>query len=84
MQNIWLQDINLDNHRCFFTSSPSGWTSDELGYAWLTTLFDPETKEKARRRWRLLILDGHGSHVSMAFTIFYNANKILLATPFNA
>jgi hypothetical protein len=53
IQDTWLQDFNPNDHHCFFTSSPSGWTNDELGYAWLTTLFDRETKAKARRRWRL-------------------------------
>jgi hypothetical protein len=38
-----------------------------------------ETKAKARRRWQLLILDGHGSHVNMEFINFCDANMILLA-----
>jgi hypothetical protein len=79
IQDTWLQDFNPNDHPCFFTSSASGWTNDELGYAWLTTLFDRETKAKARRRWRLLILDGHGSHVNMKFINFCDVNRILLA-----
>jgi hypothetical protein len=46
--------------------------------AWLEQLFDRETRKKARRKWRLLILDGHGSHVTMDFISFCDANKILL------
>jgi hypothetical protein len=38
------------------------------------------TKAKARRHWRLLFLDGHGSHVTMKFLNYCEANKILLAT----
>jgi len=40
-----------------------------MGFSWLTTLFDVETKKKARngRFWRLLILDGHGSHININF-----------------
>jgi hypothetical protein len=79
IQDSWLQDFDPEEQKCFFASSSSGWTNDELGYAWLTTIFDRETKEKARRKWRLLILDGHGSHVTMRFINFCDTNKILLA-----
>ncbi|KAI9034731.1 uncharacterized protein KD926_006352 [Aspergillus affinis] len=80
LQDSWLQDFEVSQHKCFFASSPSGWTNDELGYAWLRDIFDRETKAKARRRWRLLILDGHGSHVNMKFFNYCEANKILLMT----
>jgi hypothetical protein len=80
IQDSWLQDFDPKLHACFFASSPSGWTNDELGYAWLTNIFDRETKEKARRRWRLLILDGHGSHFTMKFIDYCDANRILLMT----
>ncbi|KAF2186874.1 hypothetical protein K469DRAFT_705401, partial [Zopfia rhizophila CBS 207.26] len=33
-------------YKCYFTSSPSGWTNEDIGYAWLTQVFDRETKEK--------------------------------------
>jgi hypothetical protein len=32
LQDTWLDEFELDEHSCFFTSSPSGWTNDELGY----------------------------------------------------
>jgi hypothetical protein len=35
MQDIWLQDFDSIQYQCFFTSSPTGWTNDELGYQWL-------------------------------------------------
>jgi hypothetical protein len=80
IQDSWLQDFKAINHQCFFASSPSGWTNDELGFAWLRDIFNRETKDKARRRWRLLILDGHGSHITMKFINFCKANKIHLMT----
>lgn len=61
LQNTWLRDLDTTHQRCFFTSSPSGWTNNNIGLAWLRDVFNEETKDKARRRWRLLILDGHGS-----------------------
>jgi hypothetical protein len=80
IQDTWLQDFDPKLHDCFFASSPSGWTNDELGFAWLKDIFDRHTKEKARRRWRLLILDGHGSHITMKFIDYCNDNRILLMT----
>ena len=46
-----------------FTTSPNGWTNNDLGLTWLEQVFDRRSKLKARRRWRLSILDGHDSHV---------------------
>lgn len=59
---------------------PSGWTNDIIGISWLREIFDRETKDKARRQWRLLILDGHGSHVTKEFIEYCYANKIYLLT----
>ena len=79
IQDTWLQDFDPTEHKTFFSSSPSGWTNNEIGLAWLKQVFDRETKAKARRSYRLLILDGHGSHISMAFIKYCDDNKILLA-----
>jgi hypothetical protein len=80
IQEAWLEDFDSTIHNAQFNSSPSGWTSDEIGRAWLE-VFEKQTKEKARigREWRLLIVDGHGSHVNMAFINFCDAHRILLA-----
>jgi hypothetical protein len=59
-------------------TSPSGWLYDQLGLAWLEQVFDRCTKKKAQRRWRLLILDGHGSHLTMDFIRYCNANRIFI------
>jgi hypothetical protein len=42
-------------------------------------VFDRYTKPKARREWRLLIVDGHGSHLTMRFLDWCKANRILVA-----
>jgi DDE superfamily endonuclease. len=67
MPDNWLRDFNPDEHNCFFASSPSGWTNDNLGYLRLTTLFNRKTKAKVGRSYRLLIFDGHGSHITIKF-----------------
>ncbi|KAF2837260.1 DDE-domain-containing protein [Patellaria atrata CBS 101060] len=68
-----------EEQECFSTASPTGWTNDELGLRWLETVFDRSTKTKAGRAWRLLIVDGHGSHINMPFLEYCISNKIILA-----
>ncbi|KAF2182033.1 DDE-domain-containing protein [Zopfia rhizophila CBS 207.26] len=78
VQNSWLQDYEPSSQEAFFTASPTGWTNDNLGFEWLTKVFDRHTKAKARhgRDWRLLIVDGHGSHVNMTFINWAVAHQI--------
>jgi len=47
-----------------FSTSNSGWTSDSHAYEWLTTVFEPSTKPASPTQRRLLIMDGHGSHIT--------------------
>ncbi len=79
IQSSWVAAIKEEKHSVFVTSSPSGWTNNDIGLAWLKEVFDRSTQQKARRRWRLLIVDGHGSHLTMDFIKFCDSNKILLA-----
>jgi hypothetical protein len=81
LQDSWLQDFDSTKHAAFFASSPTGWTNDELGYRWLETVFDRFTKQKARqgRDWRLLLVDGHGSHINMRFLDYCRKHSILVA-----
>jgi hypothetical protein len=48
LQDSWLQAFDPDDHWAFFTSSPSGWTNNDIGLAWLKQVFDRATKAKAR------------------------------------
>jgi hypothetical protein len=78
IQSSWVDAIQAGEHRVFITSSPSGWTNDDIGLAWLEQVFNRETKAKARSSWRLLILDGHGSHVTSSFIDYCDQHRILL------
>ena len=78
VQASWVAPIDPKKHDIFFTTSPTGWTNDDLGITWLEQVFERYTAPKARRQWRLLILDGHGSHVTKAFIDYCDAHKILL------
>jgi hypothetical protein len=49
--------------------------------AWLEQVFERCTKQKARlgRDWRLLILNGHGSHLTFEFLEYCKAHRILVS-----
>jgi hypothetical protein len=44
--------------------SDDGWATDEISLDWLQKTFIPETKCRRQGQWILLILDGHGSHLT--------------------
>ena len=49
LRDTWLDDFEPSRQSCYSTSSPNGWTSDELGYSWLAGPFEKETAVKAKR-----------------------------------
>ena len=55
-----------------------GWTSNNHGADWLCVCFELQTREKADGRKRLLICDGHDSHISGEFIGHCMNNNILL------
>jgi len=61
-----------------FSNTIKGWTSNEHGLKWLKLCFEPATREKADGRYRLLILDGHGSHCTSDFLAHAMEHKILV------
>jgi len=79
LQDTWLEDFKPEEHSCYFAATPNGWTSDKHGLDWLESVFHKETKSKARRSWRLLFVDGHGSHLNMQFIEQCQKHRILLA-----
>ncbi|EDN02183.1 predicted protein [Histoplasma mississippiense (nom. inval.)] len=79
IQDTWLEDFDSKKDQVYFAASENGWSNDEYGLMWLKKIFEPHTKKKAGRGYRLLILDGHSSHVNMAFINYAAQHKILLA-----
>jgi hypothetical protein len=78
IRDTWVEAIEAGEHSVHVSSSPSGWTNDEIAMAWLEQVFDRHTKGKSGR-YRLLILDGHGSHISTKFIEYCHRNRILLS-----
>jgi hypothetical protein len=81
IQESWIRDYDPETQEAYFTSSANGWTSEELGLQWLIKVFDCHTKEKARygRDWRLLIVDGHNSHVNLQFLNWCEQHRVVVA-----
>jgi hypothetical protein len=79
IQSRWVADIEAGKHAIHVTSSPSGWTNNNIGLAWLEQVFDRYTKPKARLRYRLLIVDGHRSHLTQEFVEYCHQKRIILA-----
>ena len=62
-----------------FAASQKGWTSNDLGFEWLVKVFDPLTRKNATPPpTRLLICDGHDSHISAKFVAHCIENDICL------
>jgi hypothetical protein len=59
-----------------FSTSNTGWTSDSHGYKWLTTVFAPSTQPEDPLAQRLLIMDGHSSHITANVIAFCMRNAV--------
>ena len=57
--------------------SDNGWTTDAIGLRWLKHVFIPATEAQTVGRYRLLVLDGHGSHLTPEFDDLCGANNII-------
>ena len=79
MQDTWLEAFDRSSDNAYFAVSRKGWTNEELGMSWLTKIFDPHTKAKAGLARRLLLVDGHSSHVNPRFIEYCDQNNIILA-----
>jgi hypothetical protein len=71
----WYKDSSLPKDWVIATSA-NGWTTNELGLEWIKH-FDKHTKARTAGVYRLLILDGHGSHHSTDFALYCKENNII-------
>jgi hypothetical protein len=70
-QKSWLS-LYPDAH---IALSDNGWTDHEIGLEWFKICFEPETR--CGDEYRLLILDGHSSHITTQVIRFCVASKII-------
>lgn len=72
----WIpEDVEAEWH---FSCNSKGWTSNIHGEQWVEKCFDESTREKADGEYRLLICDGHDSHISAQFVRYCIDHKIVL------
>jgi hypothetical protein len=75
--STWVDDIMTDS-KVHFTTSSNGWLNNGIGLAWLQQVFERYIKPSRTTIKRLLIVDGHLSHVNMAFVDWANTHSIIL------
>lgn len=81
---IWPASTHRSNWTTFptpgwqYACSESGFTDSKISLEWLKRIFDPETKERANGRPRLLICDGFGSHDTLEILEHCLENNIIL------
>jgi hypothetical protein len=63
-QSSWVDDVEAGKHDVLIVNATSGWTNNDIRLAWLEQVFERSTAAKTRQQWRLLIVDGHGSHLT--------------------
>ena len=77
-QSTWydLEDATLPRDWVIGVSE-NGWTDNILGLTWLKNVFEKHTIHRTKGVYRLLILDGHGSHLTPEFDLFYTEHSII-------
>ena len=66
----------------YFSTSNSGWTSNSHGFEWICKVFEPESRKISGDQPRLLIMDGHSSHITGSLIAFCIEKEIdLLILP---
>lgn len=73
----WTQDVDEEDE-IFFTTTLNGWSSHQVGMSWLRDVFHRFTKPSRVTTKRLLLLDGHSSHINLAFVDWADRNGIIL------
>ena len=74
IQQDWI-DHSVDQ-RTVIQVSPNGWTDNSIAVTWIQH-FDTYTTPQTQGVYRLLILDGHASHVSIEFVQYCQDHNIV-------
>jgi len=81
---IWPATTHRSNWTTFstpgwhFACSESGYTDTKISFEWIKRVFDPQTKQRANQKPRILICDGFGSHESLEILEYCLENNIIL------
>ena len=64
LQQQWFVDEFKMIADWYYITSDNGWTDNHIAVEWLKEVYLPQTRPEDESDARLIILDGHGSHVS--------------------
>ena len=76
VQHQWFDRDEFQLKNWSFTVSHNGWTNNDIAIRWLRDIFIPNTKPANTIEWRLLVLDGHNSHVNEQFMLLCLSHRI--------
>ncbi|KAL9565628.1 hypothetical protein ACKAV7_009810 [Fusarium commune] len=65
LQQQWFIDELKEVADWYYITSDNGWTDNHIAIEWLREVYLPQTQPEDESDARLIILDGHRSHVSM-------------------
>jgi hypothetical protein len=77
LRDSWVEDVDASED-VYFAASSNGWSSHAHGQSWLEKVFNRHTKEKAGRGRRILLVDGHSSHVNLQFLDWADRRRIII------
>ncbi|XP_014550322.1 hypothetical protein COCVIDRAFT_115788 [Bipolaris victoriae FI3] len=75
LRDEWLRDLEVGKYQIFCCSTPSRWSNNDLALASVDQVFDRCTKEKAKRDYKMLLVDGHGNHLTPSFIEYCHAHE---------
>ncbi len=81
---IWPATTHRSNWTAFptpgwhYACSESGYTNSKISLEWLKRVFDPQTRDQANKKPRVLICDGFGTHETLEALEFCFENNIIL------
>lgn len=79
----WVETLNkLRLSKWYLAVSEKGWTDDKLAEQWLEEVFIPASAKLAHGQKRILVLDGHGSHLTPEFAVkAWDQNVVCVVLP---
>ncbi|KAJ4175462.1 hypothetical protein NW767_15841 [Fusarium falciforme] len=70
LQQQWFIDELKEVADWYYITSDNGWTDNHIAVEWLKQVYLPQTQPEDESDARLIILDGHRSHVSVRIRLF--------------
>ena len=77
LMSTWVDEVIAESG-VHFAVSDNGWSNNAIGLSWLKQVFQRYTKPARTNTKRLLIIDGHSSHVNMEFINYADCHNIII------